>query len=323
MCTAISVKLKKHYFGRNLDYEHTFGESVVITPRRYVFNFLNGKVIDNHYSIIGIGLIAENYPLYFDCCNEKGLCMAGLNFPQNAVYNEKKNNMENVASFELLPFILSQCKDTKEAILILENINITNKAFNKELLPTPLHWIISDKDNTFTVEQTKDGLKIYENSVGVLTNNPPFDMQMFNFSNYMNVSANQAENMFSDKINLTPYSNGMGGIGLPGDLSSASRFVRSAFATLNICFDEGEYEKVNSFFHILYSVYQQKGCVVTPNGLEKTNYSSCYNADEGICYYTTYNNSTINAVNINKTDLDGEDLILYNMIKGGTFKFQN
>ena len=323
MCTAISVKSNSHYFGRNLDYEHTFGQSVVITPRRYVFNFLNGNVLKNHYALIGIGLVCDNYPLYFDCCNEKGLCMAGLNFPKNAVYNDVKNGRENVASFELLPFVLSQCETVNEARLMLENINITNRPFNSELLPTPLHWIVSDKEKSITLEQTKNGLKIYENPVGVLTNNPPFDVQMFNLSNYMNVSANQPKNNFSDKITLTPYSNGMGGMGLPGDLSSASRFVRSAFIALNTCFDDDEYMAVNTFFHILYSVYQQKGCVVTPRGLEFTNYSSCYNAQEGVCYYTTYNNSTINAVSVKNTDVEGEKLMLYNMIENGAFNLQN
>ena len=323
MCTAISVKLNSHYFGRNLDYEHTFGEKLVVTPRRYVFNFKNGEKSDNHYAIIGIGICEENYPLYFDACNEKGLCIAGLNFPGNAVYNNEKPGVKNIASFELIPRVLCSCKNTGEAEKLFKEINITNAAFNEKLMPTPLHWIVADKDKTLTVEQTADGIRVFDNQIGVLTNSPPFDMQIFNLTNYMKVSANQAENAFSQKVNLLPYSNGMGGMGLPGDLSSASRFVRAAFTKMNADFGIGECEAVNRFFHVLYSVYQQKGCVRTAVGLEKTNYSCCYNANEGICYYTTYDNTTINAVDINRADVEGENLTMYNMIERGEFNIQN
>lgn len=312
MCTAISVTAGNHYFGRNLDFEHTFGEKITITPRNYPFKFKNGTEFKNHYAIIGMALPKDDYPLYFDAVNEAGLGMAGLNFPDNAKYNKPKNGKDNIASFEFIPWVLSNCRSVDDAEELIEKVNITDEKFNEQMPPTPLHFIVSDKKRSITVEQTFGGLKIFENNVGVLTNNPTFDMQMINLANYMSVSAYEQKNNFGD-INLKPYSRGMGGIGLPGDLSSMSRFVRACFTKLNSVYGEKEEEIVSQFFHILYSVYQQKGCVRFDGMYEMTNYTSCVNTDKGIYYYTTYYNHTINAVDMNKENLDLENLIIYEL----------
>lgn len=323
MCTAISVTVRDNYFGRNLDYEHSFNEKIVITPKNYEFRFTNGKVTKNHYALIGMALPLDSYPLYFDATNEKGLSMAGLNFPDNACYNDTLPKKENIASFEFIPHILTQCKSVAEAEKLIENINITNHSFKEGINPTPLHWIIADKERTITVEQTKNGMKIYENNVGVLTNSPEFNMQLFNLSNYINLSPYEPENRFSNKIEIKPFSRGMGAIGLPGDLSSMSRFVRACFVKLNSVYGSEESEVVNQFFHILYSVYQPKGCSRVDNGYETTNYTSCCNTDKGIYYYTTYNNRNISAVDMRLENLDSEELIVYNLITNQQINLQN
>lgn len=323
MCTAVSVNLKNHYFGRNLDYEHNFGEKIVITPRNFPFGFTNGKTSAEHFAMIGVAFPYDNYPLYFDAVNEKGLAIAGLRFAGFSEYREKIENKINVASFELIPYLLTECENVKETEKLLENINITNQAFDKEIPPSPLHWIIADSKDAITLEQTKDGLKVYDNPIGVLTNNPTFDMQMFNLKNYMTVSAEEPQNEFSDKIELKPYSRGMGAVGLPGDFSSMSRFVKTSFITLNSVFGDKEEDIVNHFFHILYSVFNQKGCVRVGADFEITNYTSCCNADKGIYYYTTYNNSTITAVSMHREDLNSNELIIYDMKKDAEIMFQN
>lgn len=313
MCTAVSVSLDEHYFGRNLDFEHGFGEKITITPANYPFVFSDGKVFNNHYSMIGMAVISDNYPLYFDAVNEKGVGMAGLNFPANAKYNPEIANKLNVASYELIPRLLCCVKSVNEAKEILLNANITNKSFSKDFNPTPLHWFISDKNESLTLEQTEEGLKVYDNPVGILTNNPTFDIQLFNLNNYLSASPSEPTNNFSKKITLEPYSRGMGGMGIPGDLSSMSRFVKAGFTKLNSCFGEKEEEIISQFFHILGSVYQQRGCVKVGDSYEITNYSSCCNTDRGIYYYTTYNNSRVNGIDMNKENLSGEKLITYEL----------
>lgn len=315
MCTAISFFADDYYFGRNLDYEYDFGQKVVITPRKFLFNFKNGEILDCHYAIIGMALVEENYPLYFDATNECGLSIAGLNFPGNAVYYEPKSGKTNVASFELIPYLLSKCKNVSEVKNLVVDINITNLAFSKDLQTSPLHWLVSYKDESLTIEQTLQGLKVFDNPFGVLTNNPTFDYHITNLSNYMSVTSNEAQNMFSDKINLKAYSRGMGGIGMPGDLSSASRFVRATFTKLNSPKLQEKHEALNHFFHILYSVYQTKGCAKVGNKYEITNYTSCCSTQKGIYYYTTYNNFTINSVSMHKQDLNTNRLYSFALVQ--------
>ena len=324
MCTAITYNTNDHYFGRNFDLEYSYNETVTITPRNYEFTFRKVENISNHYAIIGMAYVANNYPLYYDAINEKGLAMAGLNFPGNADYKEIEDGKINIAPFEFIPYILSQCSNIEEAKGLLKNINIANINFSDELPVSPLHWIISDKEKSITVESVKEGLKIYDNPVGVLTNNPTFDIQLFNLNNYMSLSTEPPLNNFSKELNMETYSRGMGAIGLPGDLSSASRFVKATFTKMNSKSGSSESESISQFFHILESVYQQRGCVHMGEGkYEITIYSSCCNMDKGIYYYITYENSQITGIDMNKENLDSSELISYNLIKGQQILMQN
>ncbi len=324
MCTAITYNTKEHYFGRNLDLEYSYKETITITPRNYPLEFRRKGEVKSHYAIIGMAFVSDNYPLYYDAVNEKGLGMAGLNFPGNAYYHEETKDKDNIAPFEFIPWILSQCANLKEARELLEKINIAKIDFSENLKASPLHWIIADKESAITVESLEGGLKIYDNPVGVLTNNPTFDIHMFNLNNYMSLSTLPPVNNFSKKLNLNPYSRGMGALGLPGDLSSASRFVKAVFTKMNSISGDLESESISQFFHILNSVCQQRGCVyMGDNKYEITIYSSCVNMDKGIYYYTTYENSQITGIDMNKEDLDSKDLISYDLIKGQQILMQN
>ncbi len=327
MCTAATYKTKDFYFGRTLDYEFSYGDEVVITPRNYnlTYRFATGPVpVAKNYAIIGMAYVTDDYPLYYDAINEVGLGMAGLNFVGNAYYREKEEGRDNVAQFEFIPWILRQCASVKEAREKLANINITNEPYSDKLPLAQLHWIIADKDEAITVESTKDGINVYDNPVGVLTNNPPFKEQMFALNNYMSLSPKDPVNSFSSKLGLSRYSRGMGAIGLPGDLSSQSRFVRVAFTKMNSLSGDSEEESVSQFFHILGSVDQQRGCCnVGDDKYEITIYTSCCNTDKGLYYYTTYDNHQITAVDMHKEDLDSDKLIRYSLIKTEQINYQN
>ena len=279
---------------------------------------------EQHYAIIGMAYVVKDYPLYYDAMNEKGLCMAGLNFVGNADYKEEKQDKDNVTPFEFIPWILTQCASVREARALLDKINLINMPFSKELPLAQLHWILADSKEAITVESVKEGIRIYENPVGVLTNNPPFDEQMFQLNNYMHLSPKTPQNHFSDKLSLQTYSRGMGALGLPGDLSSQSRFVRVAFTKLNSVSGESEAESVSQFFHILGSVDQQRGCCEVAEGAyEITIYTSCCNADKGIYYYTTYENHQITGVDMHKENLDDSHLVRYKLIQGEQIYMQN
>lgn len=317
MCTAATYQTKDFYIGRTLDYEFSYGDQITITPRNYPFHFRYMGQMQSHYALIGMAHVAADYPLYYDAVNEKGVGMAGLNFVGNAVYESEKADRENVAQFEFIPWVLSQCASMKEVRMLLERINLTGTPFSPQLPTAGLHWIIADKDDCITVESMADGLHIYDNPVGILTNNPPFDMQMFQLNNYMSLSAKQPENSFAPELGLSTYSRGMGAMGLPGDLSSSSRFVRAAFVKQHSVSGESETESVSQFFHILGAVDQPRGCCDVGEGkYEITIYTSCCNASKGIYYYTTYENHQITAVDMHRVDLDGEQLVTYEVVTG-------
>lgn len=324
MCTAATYKTKDFYFGRTLDYEFSYKEEVTITPRNYTFHFKEQGEMASHYAMIGMAHVTENYPLYYDAMNEKGLGMAGLNFVGNAVCWDKKENKDNIAQYEFIPWILGQCSTVKEARNLIENMNLLNEPFNDKLPLAQLHWIISDINESITVEAVKEGIKIYDNPIGVLTNNPPFDQQLFALNNYMGLSAKSPENTFAPGLDLQRYSRGMGALGLPGDLSSQSRFVKVAFTKMNSLSGDSEKESVSQFFHILNSVDQQRGCCELEDGkYEITIYTSCCNANKGIYYYTTYDNHQITAVDMHKENLDSDSLIHYPLITDEQIRWQN
>ncbi|MCH3996528.1 choloylglycine hydrolase [Lactobacillus sp.] len=325
MCTSIVFSPKDHYFGRNLDLEITFGQQIVITPRNYDFKFRKMPELKQHYAMVGIALNAGGYPLYFDAANEKGLGMAGLNYPGNATYYDVKDGKDNVASFEFIPWILGQCATVEEAKKLLAKINIADINFSEKMVASKLHWLIADKTGTsIVVETDKDGMHVYDNPVGCLTNNPQFPKQLFNLNNYADVSAAMPKNKFSDQVKMDGYSRGLGSRNLPGGMDSESRFVRVAFNKYNAPVSDSEEENVDTYFHILHSVEQQKGLdQVGPDAFEYTIYSDGINLDKGIFYYTTYTNKQINVVDMNKENLDSSDLITYDMLTKGKFNHQN
>lgn len=307
MCTAIGFKCKNnYYFGRTLDVCAEAGAKIVIAPRNFPLPFKVEKPLEKHYAIMGTALISGGLPLYYDAMNEKGLCMAGLNFPDNAVYHAPQKGKDNLASFELIPHILGRCANIAEAKAALESVNIADISFSEDMPYTPLHWLIGDKSGEIVVESVADGLKFYDNPAGVLTNNPPFEQQIFNLKNYAHLSPYNPANTFSERLDLTPYSRGMGGIGLPGDWSSPSRFVRAAFVKFNYPTD-GKFTS-DDFFNIIDTVKVPRGCVEGDNGFQYTVYSCCCNVKNSTYIRKTYNGVTDSA-KLNDYDLDGTSVL--------------
>ena len=312
MCTAITYQTKDFYFGRNLDLEYHYREAVTVTPRNYPFIFRNGTTLSRHYAMIGMATMSGGYPLYYEATNEKGLSLAGLSFPHSAHYGERVEDKCNIAPFELIPWLLGICTSVQEAVVKLKDIHVWSNPFSEEFPLSPLHWLLADREKAVVIEPLKTGLSIQENPVGVLTNEPPFAFHMHNLVSYLGLTSGIPTNRFSDEIELVPYSLGMGAIGLPGDPSSASRFVRATFTKMNSISGEGEEESVSQFFHVLGSVEQSRGVTQVCEGeYEYTLYSSCCNADKGVYYYTTYEDRGISAVDMRLEDLEKNTVISY------------
>lgn len=311
MCTALSFRTNKNYFGRNLDYESHYGESIVITPRNMPLHFRKTEDLHSHYAFIGVATLSGDYPLYYDGTNEEGLSAAGLCFPGNACYLPESQCKNAVAPFEVIPLILGKCKTIEQVQNLFTNLQIAAIPYSQDYPLTDLHWMVSDRNGSIVIEQRKDGLKIFQNPLEVLTNNPPFEYHWENIKNYLSLQDEKPTNKIAPAVPLSPYSRGMGAMGLPGDFSSSSRFVKAVFTKFHSAVTETEEGSVHQFFHILDGVAQQDGCVKVGQLYEKTIYSCCCNADEGIYYYKTYENSRINAVQMGKEHLDADKPIIF------------
>lgn len=329
MCTAVSYENNGFYFGRNLDYEIRFGDNIAIAPRNFPFKFLFAGTMREHYAMIGMAHVAENsensdsYPLYYDCVNEKGLAMAGLNFVDYAHYGEPEDGKYAIAPHEFIPFIMGQCASLAAARELLTKMCLVDRAFG-DFPVSQLHWMISDGSGSVVVESTKQGFFVYENPLGVLTNNPEFPLQTTQINNYMGLSAKPPENRFCSKYQFNAYSRGMGAIGLPGDLSSESRFVRAAFVKANSVCGESALESVSQVFHILGSVENPSGCCELESGdYQITQYTCCCDCRNGIYYYNYYNNHQINAVDMRRENLNTAELIVYEPRDKENILFQN
>lgn len=303
MCTALSFPGFVHCFGRNLDLERSYGESVAVTPRHYPFTFRNGETLPHHHAMIGMAHMAEGYPLYYEATNEHGLSAAGLNFPVSCVYHPRHEDKTNIAPFELIPWLLGRCATLIEARTALETLNVWNESFAPQLPASPLHWLVADKTGTLVVESTADGLHIYENEKRVLTNEPPFPFHRENLQQYHALTPEEP---------ATPaFSRGMGSCGLPGGLDSVSRFVRAAFTAHHALPGASEAETVSQFFRILDVVAQTRGCCHLDDAdYEETLYSSCC-TDEGVYYYTTAANRSLTAVDMHRENLNSKTVVSY------------
>ena len=284
MCTAIAICNREFYFGRNMDIEGSFGERIVTAPRRYPFFFRCVGDMSCHYAMVGTAAVAEGYPLFADAMNEKGLCMAGLSFPGNAFYGEPRTgDAFQIAPFELIPWVLGRCASVGEARQLLEKTRVVSIAFSEDLALTPLHWCVADKSGMLVIEPTEQGLMLYDDPVGVLTNNPAFPAHLADVDAYANLSPRSPKVQVSEDAGY--FSFGLGGTGLPGDYSSRSRFVRAAFLKKHLREEKEQEGRIAQAFQLLASVAPPRGVVLDDKGLAHyTTYSCCMCADT-LTYY--------------------------------------
>ncbi len=314
MCTALSVKKKTgtYLFGRNMDIEYYFNQSPMVVPRNYTYkNYATGNMEVNKYALMGMGVVVDELPLFAEVQNEKGLSCAGLNFPDAVWENECKEGYNNMPPYNFPLWVVGNYGSTQEVIENIGNISLVGVPVNTNLpLPT-LHFMVCDKiGKSIVVEFTKNGVQVYDNKVGVMTNAPDFPWHLTNLRNYLNISSHDLPDTYWGEQGLYPLGTGTGLRGLPGDFSSVSRFVRSAFLRNSLKISDTKSGDVNAFFHILDNVAMVKGAVITQdNHVDYTSYASCMDLQEGKYYFKTYDNQCIRMIDMYQVDLDGGEII--------------
>lgn len=312
MCTSVAMNIGDFYFGRNMDLEGSFGECVVMAPRHFPFPFRKMPEENCHYAMIGMAAVSSGYPLFADAMNEKGLCMAGLNFPGNAAYQQEEDKTQyGVTPFELIPWVLGTCATVGQAERLLSKTRLIAIPFSESVPLTPLHWHLADRERSIVIEPMADGLRLYENPTGALTNNPPFPYHLANLARYahLNVSTPCGEWTADEGA----VSMGMGGVGLPGDYSSASRFVKVSFLKKHALSFGTKEEAIDTVFRILSAVAPPKGSVIGPNGLAHyTTYTGCMDTAKRFYYCQRQGALGTKRFEMCHEELEGDKLIYKN-----------
>lgn len=313
MCTAIRFadNAGNMYFARNLDWSCGYGERVVITPRNFKPNSPFGATPEMKYPVYGMGIVAENTPLYFDCANDKGLAVAGLNFPGYAEYaKEPQEGATNIAAWEFPLWVVANFASVDEAEASLANACIVDKPINEYFPSSLLHWIIGDVTRSIIVEQTAEGLQVFRNDFDVLANQPGFAWHAENVRNYLNVTSDAPDPLKWGSAELSPYGSGGGMRGLPGDYYSPSRFVRVAYLNANYPVQDSEETNVSRMFHTLGGVSMIDGAArMTDGDFEKTIYTGGVSTRTNTYYWSTYEDPSIRSVALGDYDAESSELI--------------
>ena len=307
MCTAMKMG---NLFGRTLDLEYGYAEQVVMTPRCFTLPMRHRPDLTEHYAMLGMATVAERFPLYYDGVNEHGLGMAGLNFPHSGWYVPAAEG--DVASFELIPYVLGNCATVEEVKRLLAGVRVCDTAFSGDFPPTRLHWMVADATASIVVEMVAQGLRIYNNPIHAMTNEPTFDRQLAHWEGFAHLTAQEPTPTPSH------LGRGSGSLGLPGDFTSPSRLVRAAFAAAHSVADG---DPVGQFFHVMSTVEVPRGCLrLTDGRYVVSRYTSCMDLNEKAYYYRTYGCTRIHAV---RMTAEGETLVAYDLPTGEDVTWEN
>lgn len=297
MCTSLTLTTTNQIntLARTMDFAFLLEPELVFIPRNYpLVSDVDATARSVKYAMMGIGRNLGTY-IFADGLNEAGLACASLYFPGYAKYSDAViPDQTNLAPHEVVGWLLTNFStiiEVKEAIARLNIISVPIKLLN---ILTPLHWIVTDKTgNTIVIEPMKDGIVIHDNPLGVMTNSPDLNWHLTNVRNYIGVTPNKTGTIQLNGMTFSPFGGGSGTIGLPGDYTPPSRFIRAIFGRESINPLENEDECIKAAFHILSSVDIPKGSVITDEGIDYTQYTACMVCNTGTYYITTYDNNQI------------------------------
>jgi len=327
-CTGITLKAEDGsvVHARTLEFAVDLGSNVIVVPRGYT---RQGTTPDGKNGIkwvskyASIGANGSGVPWIFDGFNEKGLSMGLFYHPTTAKYMPyKKSDAKNtLAVWELGSYILENFATTREVKENLHKLVVPSVVFQQWGFVPPVHFIVTDANGESIVIEFLDGkMRIFDNPLGVITNSPSFDWHMTNLRNYPNLGATQPKTRKVGGVELKPFGMGAGMVGLPGDFTPPSRFVRAvAFCVSRVPTSDGK-ETVLQAFHILNNFDIPKGSAREAHKDEHgnivadfTTWTSASDLKAKKFYFRTYDNSQIRMVDLNKMDLNAKGIVTFPM----------
>lgn len=281
-----------------MDFSYPIQPHFYFVPSNFKWgNVVTGETMSNPYSFMGIGQILSDVFSFYDGINEHGLAAAALYFAGYAHYHTKEQNpdAQQIASYDFLQYILANCKSVADLCTQVKTLRIVGVTDPLTETIAPLHWIVTDRSGKCVVlEQTEEGIILFNNPLGILANSPDFRWQMTNLRNYTNVTPQQEEEVNWDCIQLTPFGQAGGTAALPGGYTSPERFVRTAYLKTHMPAPSNPKSACVSFFQIMKSVSVPKGSVITARQTDDyTQYTAFINTQLREYSFTTYDNLQI------------------------------
>jgi choloylglycine hydrolase len=314
MCTGIRLTANNNatIYARTMEFGQDIASNIIIIPRNYQFIGTapegSGMHWKSEYAIVGAN--TQNIIGILDGLNEKGLAGGLFYFPEYAQYQEVTSDKypHTIAPWELITFLLTTCATVDQAKQKLSIVNVSNTVFGPWGIVPPTHAIIHDAaGNSLVIEYVKGKLRMYDNPLGVITNSPSFDWHITNLRNYINLSAINVPKIELDKISLSSFGQGSGMLGLPGDFTPPSRFVRAVAFSQSVVNLKTEKDALAAAFHILNLFDIPFGVVGQKDGdamhFDYTQWTSASDTRNACYYWHTYMNRNIKMINLIHTNM--------------------
>lgn len=317
MCTSVTLSSSNNKFllARTMDFSFQLDPEMVVFPRNFPLAFDVGGTLDSHYAFLGLSKNVGNYYVA-DGVNEYGLSGAALYFEGYAVYADKGTvlNKTEVAPHEVVMWMFANCKNIDEVKAEFDKITVVNDEMGFLGLVPPLHWVFQDQSGaSIVVEIVASGTKIYDNKLGILTNSPDYPWHLTNVRSYIGLDPKQVENRTIYGQEFSPFGQGSGTFGLPGDFTPPSRFIKTLYNKLSAHKPDDSLNMVLMASHILNGVDIPKGSVITPkNTIDYTQYTSFMVSSDLNYYYRMHDSLAILEVKLGDYDLEANKVVVVN-----------
>lgn len=326
MCTGIRLIAQNGsvIYGRTLEFGKNLESNILIIPRNYSFTGTapsgkpEGLQWKAKYAVTGANVSGVMHLV--DGINEQGLAGGLFYFPGYAEYQEVSHDQisHSIAPWELITWILTNFSTIIELKEALSTIRVSKTMFGPWGIIPPVHAIVHDATGkSLVIEYIQGKCTLYDNELGVITNSPTFDWHTTNLQNYITLSAFNAPKLQLPGISLTPLGQGSGMLGLPGDFTSPSRFVRAVAFCLTVLTTKTEYETINAAFHLLNLFNIPIGVVREKENnhihYDYTQWTSAIDLRNKRYYFHTYENRQLHIVDFMKMDLNAQAPLIIQM----------
>lgn len=323
-CTGITLKAKDGavVFGRTMEWgSFDLKSRLVVVPRGYEYksHLEDGKFGKTWKTVYGaVGLDAVEKDLIADGMNEKGLAVNVFYHPGFAEYAkfDAAKADDTLGSLDLCQYLLTTCATVDEAKKAVAAVNVVGVLEPAIGIAPPVHLIVTESSGqSIVIEFTKGRTVIHEAPLGVVTNAPNYDWHETNLRNYINLSQVALPDKKIGELNFKPLGGGSGMIGLPGDHTPPSRFVRAvAFAKTARPTDTGtetmyEMFRILDGFNLPLGAAEGEGAVKTKGLRSSTCWTTAYDTKNLVMHYHTMHNRRVRQVDFKKIDFTAKDLL--------------